>query len=110
MCPLRKDRNVVQLSIRGDRLIVPSAVTYHVKDRNQMVYRSSVKERDETHLCVTSMHKTHSCGSYLQKSCAPGKTTQSVPLKRLFCLMASFEWSDFQVYCVPIEWSDFQVY
>lgn len=102
MCLLRKDRSVVQVSIRWDGLIVPSVVTYHVKDRKQMVCRNSVKEKDETHLCVTSMHKTPTrCGNYLQKSCASEKTTESVPLKWHLFLMASFEWSDFQVFWVP---------
>lgn len=59
-----------------------------------------MKERDETHLCVASMHKTLFLWELpltFRNLAHQTRTAEMVPLKTLFSLMASFDWSDFQV-------------
>lgn len=101
-CPLRKDIFIIPLSISQDGSLTPSGVTYLVKDRNQMVCRSTVKEREDTHLCVASMHKTikpslEELSLTFRNLAHQTRTPKATPLKKPFSLMTPFDRSDFQV-------------
>lgn len=54
-----------------------------MKDRKQMVCRNAVKERDESHLCVTSMHEIHLLWELSSEILCIDRTTESSSTKEV---------------------------